>query len=334
VVDPLFGAPRFGEGWMWDDEPAAFMPPISAAAVDGGCVEVVIETTPSGLAARFVPTAGALELRVITDVGAQRKGSDDAPLLVTRGRYDGEHVVTVSGHLPAGATVTERLSVPDPALHTARILADLFAEQGVNMHIRVAAPSGPTPTAPHTVTLERTLAEVVRRTNKASDNLGAELLLRLLPSLGDTTVSLGPASVDAGLAALDHDVRALGLDPDTFRLADGSGVSHYSLLSAELLVRTLMDMHRRGGRAFDVFVDSLPVAGVDGTLARRMRGTAAEGRVRAKTGTISGVSNLAGYVTTESGRRLGFAILVQNFVGESKPWRALQDELCAALAAL
>ena len=65
-----------------------------------------------------------------------------------------------------------------------------------------------------------------------------------------------------------------------------------------------------------------------------MKGTAAEGRVFAKTGTISAVSNLAGYIDTRSGRRLAFAVLCQNFVGSARPWRALQDRICALLAAL
>src|SRR5690606_7946245 len=127
--------------------------------------------------------------------------------------------------------------------------------------------------------------------------------------------ALGAESVDVGLETLREDVRQLGLDPDVYRLSDGSGMSHYTLVSAELLVATLVDMHRNGGPGLEVFERSLPIAGVDGTLASRMRGTPAEGRVRAKTGTISGVSGLAGYVTTASGRRLAFAILVQNFVG-------------------
>ena len=114
----------------------------------------------------------------------------------------------------------------------------------------------------------------------------------------------------------------------------GSGVSHYNLLSAELLVRVLADMHKTGGASYELLRRSLPIGGVDGTLKSRMKGTAAEGRVFAKTGTVSAVSNLAGYVDTKSGRRLAFAIMCQNFVGSARPWRELQDRICAELAEL
>jgi D-alanyl-D-alanine carboxypeptidase/D-alanyl-D-alanine-endopeptidase (penicillin-binding protein 4) len=147
-------------------------------------------------------------------------------------------------------------------------------------------------------------------------------------------VELGVESETIGRMTVQADLEALGVGDAAVRVADGSGVSHYNLVSADLLVRLLVDMHERGGRGYELFRRSLPVAGVDGTLANRMKGTAAERRVFAKTGTISAVSNLAGYVDTRSGRRLAFAILCQNFVGSAKPWRALQDRVCAALAEL
>ena len=151
---------------------------------------------------------------------------------------------------------------------------------------------------------------------------------------GEQAVELGVESETVGRMTVQVDLEALGVEEGAVRVADGSGVSHYNLVSAELLVGLLVDMHARGGRSYELFRRSLPVAGVDGTLAGRMKGSAAEGRVFAKTGTISAVSNLAGYVDTRTGRRLAFALLCQNFVGSARPWRQLQDELCATLADL
>lgn len=326
VIDPLAGAPRFGEGWMWDDEPSSFMPPLSAAPVDGACVTVEVTGEDGGLDTRLVPVAGGLTLVVEPSSGRLR---------ISRGRYTDAGVVTVTGAVPAGETVSRRITVPDPASYTAWALADALKEQGLLQSVDVVAVrsgTGDDASPPYSVVFSRSLAEVVERTNKESDNLGAELLLRLLATCDGAT--LGAGSVDVGLETLREDVRRLGLDPDAYRLSDGSGVSHYTLVSAELLVATLVDMHRSGGPGYALFERSLPIAGVDGTLTSRMRGTSAEGRVRAKTGTLSGVSGLAGYVTTMSGRRLAFAVLVQNFVGPAAPWRALQDSFCVRLAAM
>jgi len=325
VVDPLADAERFGEGWMWDDEPSTFMPAMSAAAIDGGCVTVRASRTPDGAHVELLPVAGAL-------VAEWAPG--DGPLRATRGRYRTPDRVVVTGDLGEDGEPVERaLTVPDPARFTSAVLADaLVAVDAAAAATPVATTSTTTAELPHRVLLRRPLDEVVTRTNKVSDNLGAEMLLRLLGAMDGGP--LDERCLARGLARVDEDIAALGLDPRGYRIADGSGVSHYTLVSAELLVATLVDMHRRGGRTFEVFEQSLPIAGVDGTLARRMRDTAAAERVRAKTGTISGVSNLAGYVTTASGRRLAFAVLTQNFVGSARDWRALQDALCAALAAL
>jgi len=330
VLDPLAGGARFGEGWMWDDEPASFMPAISAAAVDGGCVTVSVFGKDAGLEARLSPVAGELRLRVKPGPG---------PLRVTRGRYTAPELVTVNGRLPGRRLDARfpRISVPDPARFTAWILADALEQEGLLDGAPLVSAGGPVSmpfAGAHRVTLQRSISEVVESTNKPSDNLGAELLLRLLPSLVAEDATLGPDSAADGIALIGEDLAHLGLDPTSYRISDGSGVSHYTLISAEVLVRTLEDMHRIGGRSFEVFETSLPIAGVDGTLRRRMLETPAKGRVHAKTGTISGVSNLAGYVTTESGRKLAFAIMVQNYVGSSKPWRELQDAFCVQLAEL
>ncbi len=328
VVDPLKDAPRWGEGWMWDDEPSTYQPMLSGAIVDRGCVTLALRGGADGLQAAILPVAGAMELDVQSGGGGVR---------ATRGRYRGAERVVVTGELPVGATQEQRLSVPDPARFVGYVLADALRKQGaeVAQDVRVEVIGPRDVPAGVEAWCERQLAEVVVETNKVSDNLGAELLLRDLARVSELhPVELGVESETIGRMTVQADLEALGVGDAAVRVADGSGVSHYNLVSADLLVRLLVDMHERGGRGYELFRRSLPVAGVDGTLANRMKGTAAERRVFAKTGTISAVSNLAGYVDTRSGRRLAFAILCQNFVGSAKPWRALQDRVCAALAEL
>ncbi|MFK7739883.1 MAG: D-alanyl-D-alanine carboxypeptidase/D-alanyl-D-alanine-endopeptidase [Planctomycetota bacterium] len=330
VFDALSDQPRFGAGWMWDDEPASFMPSLSWVPVNGGCVEVAVDV--DGTVA-LLPVAGGMEVSI-----QGREG----PVRITRGRYSNRNVVVVSGSTEK--RTTRKITVADPAHYAGHVLMDALRnaemlEGSAAVESRFV-PADVTAADATAAELRRSVGDVVVYTNKKSDNLGAELLLRrgltfLPPSRGippDDEVL--PTRFEAGVQCVAEDLAKLGfVRGKDYRIADGSGVSHYNLLSAELLVSLLVDMDAVGGESQELFRRSLPIAGVDGTLASRMKATAAEGRVFAKTGTVSAVSNLAGYIDTKSGRRLAFAIMCQSFVGSAKPWRDLQDRICASLAA-
>src|SRR5205085_11073432 len=109
---------------------------------------------------------------------------------------------------------------------------------------------------------------------------------------------------------------AWGISPSDLMLADGWGLSRYNLLTAEALV-TVLARVAADERLRDRFAAALPVAGRDGTLSERMRHTAAEGNLRAKTGSMSGARSLAGYVTDADGERLAFAIIANNYDASS-----------------
>jgi D-alanyl-D-alanine carboxypeptidase/D-alanyl-D-alanine-endopeptidase (penicillin-binding protein 4) len=120
-------------------------------------------------------------------------------------------------------------------------------------------------------------------------------------------------------------LRRSGVDPRGWALQDGSGLSRSDLVSPHEMVSLLaaMDRHRHAA----AFRDSLPIAGVDGTLEHRMRGTGAQGRVVAKTGTIRHVNALDGYATSRSGERLAFAIIVNHHTGDPKDATAAIDQI-------
>jgi D-alanyl-D-alanine carboxypeptidase/D-alanyl-D-alanine-endopeptidase (penicillin-binding protein 4) len=158
-----------------------------------------------------------------------------------------------------------------------------------------------------------------------SDNLSAECVLRL-----GTGVTSGVSAED-GLRRVAQYLDSLGYPKGTYRSVDGSGVSHYNLLAATMLVDILRDMLRTPPATRELFQGSLAIAGKTGTLSRRMNGTKAEGRILAKTGTVSGVSNLAGYACKDGEPRIAFAILCQRFVGTSNRAHALQDAICERL---
>jgi D-alanyl-D-alanine carboxypeptidase/D-alanyl-D-alanine-endopeptidase (penicillin-binding protein 4) len=139
---------------------------------------------------------------------------------------------------------------------------------------------------------------------KASQNLHTELLLRAMG-----TKETGPTE------PLTSTLSAWGVDGNQVVAADGSGLSRYDLVTASALDRTLSQMFARADR--DAWIATFPIAGVDGTLERRMKGTPAEGRVHAKTGSIAYVRALAGYAKTADDRWVQFAILANNFAGST-----------------
>ena len=169
------------------------------------------------------------------------------------------------------------------------------------------------------------LTDVLRPMMKKSDNLYAECVFyQIAHRLGGN----GASAVDAkkGVGQL---IRRMGLDADDYTVADGSGLSLYNYVSAELetLLLRYAFMHRN---IYQALLPTLPVAGVDGTLSGRMHGTKARGNVQAKTGTVAGISSLAGYCTAVNGHRLCFSIINQG-IKSHKRARAFQDRLCALL---
>jgi D-alanyl-D-alanine carboxypeptidase/D-alanyl-D-alanine-endopeptidase (penicillin-binding protein 4) len=135
---------------------------------------------------------------------------------------------------------------------------------------------------------------------------------------------------DAALDGLRERLDSWGIPSTSYQLVDGSGLSRRDAISAEAVLAVLERMADSSGAS--PFVTGLPIAGVDGSLATRMKGTPAEGNVRAKTGTMSNIRSLAGYVTTRDGERLAFVILINNFEGTGVNANDALDAIAVRLA--
>lgn len=170
-----------------------------------------------------------------------------------------------------------------------------------------------------------TLDQILMRMLKESDNLYAESMFY------QTAASTGnrPASAKSARAVTNQLVRKIGLDPARYNFADGSGLSLYNYVTAELEVRMLRYAYRNNNIYVHLY-PALPIAGVDGTLKKRMRGSFTNGNVHAKTGTVTGISSLAGYCTASNGHHLAFSIINQG-VMHRKNGRAFQDRVCTIL---
>lgn len=303
-----------GPGWGWDDLGFGFATPSGALQHRENVVAIVVEPTAPGKPAvvRFDPASG---LQLINRVRTAGRATEPA---WTLRRPPGRSALVLDGAIPAGAPAESRLvSVANPTDFFVAALRRTLIREGIPVtgaavdvdSLPHAAPAaGAEAEARRVLAVHRSapLSEIAVPMMKRSQNLYAESLLR---TLGAESPS---GSAADGVAAVAGVLESWGLDRRQFHVADGSGLSPRNALTAAALVIVLERLHGYPGRRTH-FERTLPVAGRDGTLARRMRGSAAAGSARAKTGTKTDVGALAGYVDAAGGERLAFAILVNNF---------------------
>jgi D-alanyl-D-alanine carboxypeptidase/D-alanyl-D-alanine-endopeptidase (penicillin-binding protein 4) len=169
------------------------------------------------------------------------------------------------------------------------------------------------------------LSAILARMAKPSQNQIAEILFKTL-ALEKT----GVGTADSARRVVERQLLAWGALPDGFAVRDGSGLSRHDYVTPETIVRVLDAM--RTSRDFPVWYDALPIAGVDGTISARMKGTPAERNVHAKTGTVDKARSLSGYVTTADGRMLLFSLLCNNFTVPNREVERVQDAILVLLA--
>ena len=169
------------------------------------------------------------------------------------------------------------------------------------------------------------IEQVLTKMMKESDNLYAEAMFYQLAAAGGAH----PAKASHARTAINRLIQKIGLTPSAYKVADGSGLSLYNYVSAELLTR-LLRYAWRNKNIGDCLMPTLPIAGFDGTLKSRMKGDYTCGNVRAKTGTLTGISSLAGYCTAANGHELCFAIINQGVL-RNNDGRTFQNQVCTAL---
>ena len=316
----LFTDGPYGFGWEWDDFSDEEFPQIAGLEVNEGVLGVHVA---AGLAAgdpvRVTLTPPTAYLPLVVEA---RTGPKDGPNDCAAARPWDKNYFRVTGTLPVGKTLDTNIPVKDPPLLAATLLRDALLRQGIAVTGRAVlgeTPPGSIVLASHA---SLPLARYLPAMNKPSDNLLAESLVRLV----------GGGSYAAGNAREMPFFRSLGVDTDALALVDGCGVGRRNFVTARAVAALLVGMHRRAD--WRVWYDSLPVAGVDGTLKGRMKGTAAAGNVHAKTGTLGGVRALSGYVTGKSGRLYAFSLLMNNFPGTARQAGNAQDQFVEALTQL
>ena len=330
AVTDLFQDPPLGEGWAWDDRAHPWSAPFGALVFHESVVDLVLKPRTLGappILEEFPELPGALRVwnRCVT-VGEGGKG-----LRVSRrSRPPG---ALLQGELPlSGGTVKWSFPVEDPALFAALALKRAFQEAGIQVEgppVRADEVPGFRWEASQGTLLGRVLSpplsKMVEEMFQRSQNLFAENLFRLAGSGREG----GKASAEAARAALADLLAKMGVDGGGLVAADGSGLSRMDQVTprqvAGLLERALKQSWGED------FLQGLPLAGRGGTLSRRFKGTRGEGRIRAKTGTLTRVAALSGYIMRDGRPVLAFSWLIQGFTAPQAEARAEMDRFLADL---
>jgi D-alanyl-D-alanine carboxypeptidase/D-alanyl-D-alanine-endopeptidase (penicillin-binding protein 4) len=312
--DQLFDDEGLGQGWAWDYLQFGYAAPVGALQLYENLATLSVGPALFPGEPAQVALAAGSGLRLMNRVRTTAVG--EANDINYRRRLD-EPVLEVSGSIPIGTpTVSRAVAVVNPTLFFAQSLKNALVESG----IRVSGPAvdmddiAPELAAPPR---ERTvlasiesppLRDVATVLMKVSQNLYAETLIK---AVGAHRGGLG--TYEGGLGAVRATIESWGIKRDAYVMADGSGLSRYNYVTARTVASILEHMHE-DARHREPFEAALPIAGKDGSLSTRMRRTRAEGNAIAKTGSISNVRSLSGYVRTRDGETLVFSIIANDFV--------------------
>ena len=318
----------YGQGWEWNDLAEGFAAPVSALQFNENMVALEFAPGPeSGSIAslRMTPLADYLhpDNRVVTEaVGGP------ARIQIEQGRQ-GEDVIARGFLTRQGGTVNRTVAVQFPVRFYLSALMYALNAEGIDVsrcgikEMRNARAQSSTMLWTHS---SPPLSELLAPWLKMSLNLVSETFVR---ALGLELRSR--ATFSKGKEVVEEALGRLGIDKATYSYADGSGLSRLNLVSADALVRILASLHRRPD--FALFYDALAIAGMDGTLENRMKGTKAESNVHAKSGTLGGVSALSGYVHTAGREMLAFSFIANNYLGGKDAAEQLQDKALLRLVA-
>ncbi len=331
--DSYFPRDRYPDGWEIDDMVWDYGAAISAIVVDDNTVTVTLtpgEKAGDRTVAVLEPATPDFTVKnEVTTAAKVRKSEKTDKSDLTLVRDPGSSSVLLTGTLPVNSAPRKLvLAVQEPAQHAASTLARLLADRGVKLRGSVRANHDPDAAEASRIILAEhvslPLGTTLKLVNKISQNLHTEILLRTA-----ARQQVRWATSDDLLKFPEEFYARVGIAPGDVVQEDGSGLSRHDLVTPRALVTLLLYAQKQSW--FPVYFDSLPVAGIDGTLSDRMKRAGVIGKIHAKTGSVEHVRTLSGYAETAGGRRLIFSFLSNNENVKDHEVHDVLDGLCMAM---
>ena len=327
--DNAFDDDGLGAGWAWDDLGSSFATSVGALQFNQNTAQLVITPGASGDRPAVTVKPEAARLSVLNRASTSASG----PALSVRPVPHTSSLELTGSIAPAAERAVRNVSVPNPTLYFAEAVRDGLMHNGIEIlgsAVDVDDLPQPPDAANATLRLEmesQGLAAIATTMMKMSQNLYAETLLRTLAARASAS-----GSTAAARAILDATLTAWGVAAGEVLEVDGSGLSRYNLATPDALATVLRHVYA-DDRLRDTFISTLPRAGIDGTLAERMKGTPAAGNVQAKTGSFSNARSLAGYLRTADGEPLEFVVMANNYGAAPSVIDNATDAILVELAA-
>lgn len=326
--DSSFDNVGLGKGWALDYESSWFAAPSGALCFNDNTVEIKIEPNEVNFPARVSSIPYTKYTSLVSKVITSEENTESSVSVV---RQRGTNLILVTGMIAKDSKpIIEHVSISDPTMFFLTVLKEVFERKGIVIQGRIGnmnsaennfLPDDITPLYTHRSVQ---LKKIIKELNKNSNNFYAEQLLK---TIGLEIFNYGTA--ENGVKACKEIFNSMGINHENMVMADGSGLSRLDLVTPKQIVNLLSFMYKND--EFSKFYESLPIAGIDGTLISRMKKTAAENNVRAKAGYNNNVSSLSGYLKTLASEQLVFSIIVNNYLTTPALANYIQDNVCNRL---
>ncbi|NHZ84503.1 MAG: D-alanyl-D-alanine carboxypeptidase/D-alanyl-D-alanine-endopeptidase [Planctomycetia bacterium] len=328
INNTLFDDVYFGPGWMWDEGSDWYFAHVNAMTFNDNCVDITI--TPGAIGEKPIVSLnpGTKFVDIINEAVTVEDTIDSKELEIERRWEENNNVIDISGEVMKDANEEiHYINIENPALFTGTVLFDLLNQLSTEVKIGIFEGQKSSTMIPFYTYYSEPITNSLANFLETSDNLSGELYVKMIGHV----ISGQQGNWDNGMLAIKTFLNdKVKIDTTKMRMEDGSGLSRYNLTSPDQLTKLLKYMYSDFIYTSE-FIAVLPSIGQEGTLKDRMQLIENKYSIRAKTGTLSGVSCLSGYAFIKSGEPLAFSIMMNGYVDESKPYQDLQDRICEIL---
>ncbi len=330
--DGYFRGEQINGDWEWGDLSTDYAPAINGLMLNQNSNPLTVSSQQVGMPLKYVWKDPSLNTWLVDNQSITVLASQEGNISATA--IFGKPVIRLTGKLAIDAPPTQiDLPLADPAQSFISAFRQTLIRSSIKIDSVRSISGQSTINLPELAAINSpTISELITETNQRSNNIYAEVLLKSIGRTHPQHYTSNEDTSNLGIALVKQNLTSIGVDSQAYRLSDGSGLSRHNLVAPTAFVRVLSTMATTP--MGQIYRDSLPLSGTSGSLKNRMKGTVAQGIVRAKTGSLSGVASLSGYINPPQYSPLVFSIILNQHDRPTSQMTKVIDEIMVVLARL